>query len=345
MSDEYHIEHDGESFSLIDYTLVLIKRWKTFFFIVVLFLVMGVLYWKTLPILPFPYATIIEVSINADGTLIEDLDTIKTKLTEAYIPTVLKEQAKKNGYEETKYAVQVEIPQESKALVLKSYGEKNDEDNIIAIHQGVVDLLLKDHAQKGDLVKKGLEGQKFQAELTLDKLKEDEKLIGAKRGLVENNQALLKRQIDSISETIHSLEKDRSTALSSTLGQQELSQSLATSLLLIDSSLLQYREQLQKLEQQLYIDIQNKNSELDKAESDAKRAQQEQVQIIKDLESRLQNFQGTHTVSSSSRLFRESQKNIVQIVAVFGAVGIFLGLFMVALVELVVRARQSEIKK
>lgn len=345
MPDEYHIEHDGESFSLIDYILVLLKRWKTFSFIVVLFLVMGVFYWKTLPSPQFPYATSIEIGSQADGTLIEDSDTINSKLTEAYIPAVVKEQSVKNGYEETRYGVRVDISKKGGVLTFKTYSGKDDESNIVAIHQGIVNLLIKDQAQKGELIKKDLEKQKFRAELALESLKEDEKLFRGKRELVEINTALVKRQIDTVSETIHSLEKDRLTAFSSVSNQQEVSQSLATSLLLIDNSLLQYREQLQKLEQQLYIDIQNKNSELDKEEANVKRAQQEQAQTIKDFEFRLQNLQGTHLLSSPLRLFREPKKDLMQIIAIFGAVGIFLGLFMAALVELVVRARQSEVKK
>ncbi len=324
------------SFSLVDYIAVLAKWWKFGIAIVVVFLVVGAIQWTRRPENPFPYRTAIEIAS------VEDVNTVKSKLISVYIPLVLKDYAVKNGKDDAGYSIDVESDA-SRTVILKSSGSKADEGAIVGIHQAVADLLIADHLKKAAGIEQSLQQQKFEAELALAQIKEDAKSITDAIDMFEGKIALAKSQLGSITELVKSLEKDRSFALSR--GGSATNGSFATSIFSIDNSIAQYRDQMRKMEDRIYIDLQNERYNLGKDIIKNQQNQRRQEEAIRKIEKDLLNPYGSRLLLPPSRLLRLAKTgSLQQTLIIFGTIGFIVSLVAVAFVELMIRAlRQNDL--
>src|SRR3989338_9444331 len=327
------MENFDDEHILARYWLVLMRRWWIVAVVFIVMLAGGGVYANTRPPLPFPHTTTIEIGKLADGKPLEDIKMVENKIKEAYIPIVFQEHASKNGYDQARYSIEVEVPENGNTLLLKAYGSKSDTDILVLLEQKITDLLTKDHAQKIELVKNDLAQQQFKTQLALDTLKEQAQLIPHKRQIIQETAQLLKRQIDTVANLIDISEKDRASALVSAVEKGAIDQSLTTAILIMNETISENREKLRGLEERYYIMLQNDRANLDKEELENKQQQKEQEQLIKDVEFRTSNLQETKVLLPPSRLLRNSPKSPVQTTGLFGVVGLFLGVFAAGFME------------
>ncbi len=263
---------------LARYWLVLIRRWWIVGIVFIVVFGSGIVYAKTRPPLPFPHITTIEIGRIADGQALEDIRMVESKMKKAYIPIILQEHANKNGYDQKRYSIEIEIPEEGNTLILRADGDQNETETLLTLEQKIVDLLIEDHQQKSGLMKNELAQQQFDAKLRLDYLIEQGQLMPHKRQLIEETGQLLKRQIETVANLINAAEKDRAAALASAIEKGSVDQSLTTAILLMNETISENREKLRGLEERYYITLQNQRTEIDKEELENKRQQKEQEQ-------------------------------------------------------------------
>lgn len=322
------------------YWLVLVRRWWVVGITFVAMFIGGLVYANTRPSLPFPHMTTIEIGRFADGSPLEGMRVVAGKIQESYIPFALNVHANANGYDQIRYSIKVDIPEEGNTVLLKSYGSPSDTRILLGLQQAVADLLINDHENKTELIKNDLIQQKFKAELALEDIQARAQLFPSKRKLIEETASLLKRQIETVANLINTAEKDRTSALASALEKGSVDQSLTTTILLMNTTIAENRERLRGLEERYYITLQKERADIDTEERENKRQEKEQEQLIKDAEFRRNNLQETRVIIPSSRQLRESPKSSSQIVGLFGIMGIFLGIFAAGFAEFSSNARK-----
>lgn len=325
---------------LARYWLVLLRRWWVVAIVFVAILAGGVVYANTRPPLPFPHATAIEIGRFADGPPLEAMNLVTAKMKDAYIPLVLNGHGIKYGYDQTRYSIAVETPEEgSNTLILNSYGSESSTPTLLYLQQKVVDLLVQDHLRRTALVKNDLTTQESKAQTALEDLKTQERLLPRKQKSIEDTAQLLKRQIDELQQFINAAQQDRTSALASATAKGTIDQPLTTTLFLIDTTIADSREKLRGLQERYLIALQNDRVNFEKEEIENKRQQKEQEQLIKDIEFRISNLQETKVIFPPSRLLRKSPQGPAQTVGLFGAVGLFFGIFAAGFVEFASNAR------
>lgn len=357
MQEEYQRnEHnkDGPGFTLADFINTWAKRWKLFTAILIIFLVYGVVQFKTRPLPPFTYSTTLELGVKGGGSPIEPLEVVQAKLKDAYIPEALAKHAKDNNYREQRYLVEVQNDDKSDktgktgqasvsgSVTLNSYGSETAATATLAIHQAIADRLIDDHAQQSLQERRNFEQEKLKAEHALKKLQEQETFLPQKRQQFEDVVSFVRRQIDETHNLIQSEEQDRTRAITSASTKESVDQSLVTTILLLDSTITEHRKQLRALEERLFITLPQERAELDRAGDDLKRQQKEQELALADLILRIENMRVTRLLLVPSQLPQPPLGGVLyQTLAIFGGVGFVLGLFLVSFVEFAAQARKQ----
>lgn len=335
-----------EWFTFADYVLAVIRHWKLIIVIVGVFLVAGAskVFLDGQHPVPYPYTTVIEIGRFADGTLLEDAQTVKTRLETVYIPRALIDHALKGNYDQERYNVQVNnaaVKGDAGALLLlQSKGSKGNKDEILSIHQDIVALLLSDHGTKAEIVKQALEKEKFSAEIKLEELTSKESFFPRRHKLIDDTAVLLRAQINTTSELVNSMEKDRSSALVSAASKETLDQSLATTLLLVDTDISRNQERIRALEERLRITIENDRNALEQEELENKRQQKEQEQAISEIELKSNNIQKTATLMPPSQLLKGTKQIPWRNAGIYGAIGLVLALIAIGFSEMGVSAKR-----
>lgn len=336
---------DERGFTLADFINCWAKRWKLFISILIIFLVIGAVQFRSRPLLPFVHRTVLEVGAKGDGTLIEPLSSVKARLDGAYIPEVLVQHAKENSYNDAQYFVKVNGEAQeavNSSIVIESDGYESATPALLEIHSRIAKRLLDEHAVRAEQVRRELARQKVRADHGLEELEESERLLPRKRELIDERITLVKRQIEATENFINTAEQDRARALISAAAKESVDQSLATTFLLMDNTLAAYREKFRALEEELLIKIPQERVAIDQEATQLKRSQIEQKQIIDNIAFQIDNFRSTRVSLEPSRLPRLPLSGVLyQTLAIFGGVGFLLGLFLVAFVEFVSQARQQ----
>lgn len=345
--EKNHTRYSEErSFTLQDFIIAWIKHWKLFVFIIFLSLTSGILYSKTRPPKPFLINTTIEIGLNENGTPLESLDRIQTKLTNAYIPTILGQHALNNGYDVQRYWIDVKIPENGFTVLLQSYGDEVVPNDLLELHEKVAEILIKDQTELVASMKQKLEQDKLIAELALESLKEETQLLPQKKETINRTTDIAKKQIQALQQLINNNEEDRRRALTTASSKDSFDQSLATAFLLLDNTISKNREKLLELEEQLFIKIPEQLKKVDQEEFELLRKQREQEQKIRNLSYKIENFRTTRILLNPSRLPRVPESSLLhQTVAIFTGVGFLLGLFLVAFVEFVSQIQQKKKKE
>jgi len=329
------------SFSLTDYINSLFKRRIFFGSVIFIFFLSGVVHYVIRPELPFPHVTTIEIGIESDNILLEDLSTVKTKLEEAFIPSVLQEHSIQEKYDVVRYKINVKIPDVGKTIVLQTDAPMEITETILALHTKVANLLLNSHQQLIEIKRRELDQEKFKAELVLEELKEQEATIPQRQKFVNEKEKLLKKQIAELQKIITDTEVDRSIALNSGKEKGSFDQSLSTTLLLLDKTISDYRDRLRSFEEKLNLDITKEYYVFLQENAELKRAQREQEQVIYSIDFQKQNLKATRLLLSPSRLLRPPQLGPKQDIALFTGLGIVLALFLVPLVDFISTTRNN----
>lgn len=318
-------------FDLVSYWQVLVARRWLFVLIVAIFLAAGVVYGKTRPLQPFPHVSSVEIGEGA-------VKSLASKTKQVYLPTVLQQHAATDKYSEERYKVLVEVPEDSNTIVLKSHGYETSTPALLAIHQGVIDLILRDQGAQAEATKRELENQKFQIQLLLEEIKSRHGQTSQKRRLLDESAKLLQRRIETTTQTVQTTQQDRTTALNAALARGSVDQSLATMLLFMNKELSDNQTKLRDFEEQLFVGLAQQRASLEQEELAVSRLEKEKERQIKELEFKIESVKPGTVVLQPTQLLRPPSSNWIRAAQLFGVIGFVIGLFAVAFAEFVVKA-------
>ncbi len=326
---------DDGVFTIMDYLNALFRRWKVFVAVVLAFLAIGFLYFKSLPVAPYEHTAIIEIANGADGNALESAQKVAARLEEAYIPVALKSHAQEYGYDEQRYVVTAQIPKDATDLIaLRAPGDLTDTKDLVEIEQRIADLLIKDHKARLEGLRAALEQERDRIALSLVAVKDREKFLPRKRASILEEQKLLLRQIENATGTVRAAEQDRTRLLAKAVDYGGSDRSFIDLVLLIDNTIAEQRDKVRILENQLHVVVNDKRTAVDKEEFDLK-AEQRQLQLnTVEAEKKLEHLGTTRLLARPTRLpGRLPSANRVQGMAIVGLTGLIAGLFAVAVFE------------
>lgn len=318
-------------FDLVSYWQVLVARRWLFILIVAIFLAAGVAYGKTRPLPAFPHVSSVEIGES-------DVKSLASKTEQVYLQMVLQKHAATGKYSEERYKVLVEVPEDSNTIVLKSQGYETSTPALLAIHQGVIDLIVRDRQEQAEITKRELENQKFQVRLSLEELKSRHGQVSQKRGLLDESAKLLQRRIEATAQVVQTTQQDRTTALSTALARGSVDQSLATMLLLMDKELSDNQTRLRDFEERLFIGLVEQRASLEQEELKTIRLEKEKEQQLVDLDFKIQAVKPGTVILQPTRLLRPPAINWIRAAQLFGVIGFVVALFVVAFAEFVMKA-------
>ncbi len=380
--------HDDE-IDLIDILRVLWQRKVMIILVSLLFVLGGVAFALLLP-KKYEYTSTIEIGKNlVEGSQgltvvpLQDVQTVVAKLEEGYIPIELN-----RAFQETQQddlEVNVKAPKDSQLLLLKSKAAKIDEPRVTVIQQKIVDRLLDDHEQIINATR-----QKYMALEEIQRLElkrlEDPKVFAvrenelkaqweqSKRAMADNKDALtllksrlarieetkklLQEQIQEVKSTLAVAHKNREAAVSEVTDEAR-----AMTLLMIGNQIEENRTRLARLEERLYIELENERQsiekqmadnsreaerrrsvvdeikgQLDKLYVDHEREQSLQKQKIAEIGSRLSNLRPTQAMSVAVSSIKPVGPRRALVVVLAGAVGLFGAIILAFLMEAIKRA-------
>lgn len=339
-------QNSGEEKTLTDYWNTLVRRWKVVVLVMALTFLGGVIYLRIPPPLSFPYKALIEVG-GIDGALVESTAASIVRLKDFYIPLALLQHAKENAYEEERYTITVDSGEEEEEKVTGSLvlfgtvGVREDEKDLVSLLQRIIDSLLADHVQKVDVLRRSIAKERFAKEQEIVRVDEEITFLPTRIHRLDKKTALVKKQFAEVASAIQAMEKNRSIVLTSEARRGAPEQSLATTLLLIDSDLQKNKEKLSTFEEQLQIGLQAERDELEKAKKDLTRKKEDLGREIDDIKYRLEHLRETKLLIPPSRFLRKPPTAPRYIFQLTFFIGLFLGAFVAFFVEFAINARKQ----
>ncbi|BCA80088.1 Wzz/FepE/Etk N-terminal domain-containing protein [Desulfuromonas sp. AOP6] len=380
--------HDDE-IDLIDILRVLWQRKTMIILGSLLFFIGGVAFALLTPKV-YEYSSTIEVgkiltNVGQGEELkpLQDMQTIIAKLEEGYIPQVLHV-----SFRETQVAdlaVKVKVPKDSQLLLLKSKSDQKDASKITSAHKNIIDLLIADHGKILDITRQrytalvengrlelqrledpkvfavrenALKSQWEQAQRAVEDNKDTLALLKARAARIGETKKLLQEQIQEVKGMLATAQKNRESAIG-----EATDEARAMTLLMINNQIEDNRTRLSRLEERLYIDLENEKlaiekemadnlreadrrksmvneskGQLDKLYVDHAREIDMQKHKISELESRLNTIRPTHAMAVAIPSLKPVAPRSVMIVALAGVLGLFGSMLLAFLLEAIKRA-------
>lgn len=189
--------------SLIDLWLVLARRKRLIFAILLGSLLLGLGYYFTHP-KSYAYATAVEIGTtlvkegNGYATaLIDPPQTVLAKLNESYIPWVRHRYFQEHPEDKALYLLEASIPKDSQLIVIKGEGPATDEAIYLTQMHQVLKRLLEDHQRQTVVVRSGIEAQLARAREKLAELR-DPSTLAVQRKNLEKEINALKIKLDEL---------------------------------------------------------------------------------------------------------------------------------------------------
>jgi len=331
-------EHYNDEISLTDLAKVLVSRKKTFYFVFVSFVTLGILTAFLLP-QKFSYTTTIEIGQrleNGHVKLIDEPSTLLVKISKTYIPLAQQTYLNNNPGFKGKLELKSAVPKKSQIIVLTAKGGEGEQPVYKEISKRVVDEVVEDHNRLLKVLKKQHELGLLSINNQILSLKQEISIYKQDLNRLEKNEVLIREQVKNIAASLKQSFKNRSQASSNIRNESN-----AMTLLMIDNDIQQNRNRLFALEQQLAVEINNKKDTINKKISDAYRniAEKKDALILKKIQ--LENLRETRALSVAMKSVGPvglSQKLIV-LLSVF--VGFFMSFFSVYLHEFVINIKKD----
>ncbi|GEM_PF-3835200 len=320
---------------LQDYWNVLTRRWYVVFGTLVAAVIGGFLYFRSLPVQPFPYTTVVEVGNS------ENPKQARAKITGAYAPQALFEHAQKQGYEQQRYAVTVELTANSNLLTLLSTGSESGQEDLLGIQQRIIDLLLANHRAQEEILRANFRSQKFRAELELEGLKQTEKFFPARFRRLDERAALLKEQTAEAEDFLTDLQQKRAVLLASQVQKSAGQGESISTFFILDNDIQRQREKKRSLEQELNLTLRLDRERVEQDQIENKRSQKERQKGIDDVQLSIDTFKITKVLFPPQRQLRKSQAGSLNFVGASAILGLLLGLVAAFFVEFAINARKE----
>lgn len=180
-------ERQGE-IDLIDLWNIVARRWKLLAVTVVVGTALGVAYALLKPQV-FGYRTLIEIGtqlVNGESVLIDQPESLRTKISEGYAPVVLRDFYASHPEIETVFQLDITAPKDTNLIVVQQEQPRKLREEIENIHQAVVTEIMTDHERVIAQIRKGLENRIQETKNRLDQL--------------ESEQALLEKELERLQE-------------------------------------------------------------------------------------------------------------------------------------------------
>ena len=294
-----YIGYRDDEISLIDLWLVLVRRRAVILAGTLVCLVAGLAYILIVPP-KYTYTTTIEIGtqiVNERVSPIEAQDSVRAKIAESYIPLIVQQYQKESGEEDVRYKIDVNAPKNSQVLVLTSKGTEDQEQTYTTLHRLVVQKLEQDHQRVSNVVRTGLTSQIAERERKAVELQEEAKVLEARIKRIEDERGLLALEIQQTEALLTDAERNRARAV-----DEVTDATRAMTLLMLSDQLRQNRERLTELKQRLMVELPNTRDDLEKALSDNRRAQENELDDIESLRPELSGIVETRAVAPSLRL-------------------------------------------
>ncbi len=287
---------------------------------------------------PYPYATVIQVGQGPDQKPLESSSTIMARLSNVYIPKALTEYATSHGYDEQQYTVEVEIPVDSSVVILRSEDKQESKEDLLTLHSNIANLMIADHQRLFELIQKSLTLDKAQAQRVLDFLQEQARLFPERFRRIDDSVLYIQKQLSELESGIQNAQKNRAIILTSESQRPASDESLATTLLLIDSDIDKQRAKKAELEQRLSVDIKKQKDELEQQRIDNKLEQTKAQKIIDSVQLQIDSISATKKIIEPSQFLRLPQQSPYRNLLLSSVLGLLLGGMLTFFIDFVKRA-------
>jgi len=207
--------------SLIDFTMILVRRKKMIVVVTTLIIALGVIIALLKPE-SYTFTTSIEIGSQIIGGTIEPFESPQTLLAKTqyvFIPQAQNEQRQTNPEDIKIYKIKAYIPKNSVIIVLEIKGPENKADLIKRILRNVTQQAIQDHRRIYDAVKKNLIALKEQSKTELISLNPKEINLTEKRSSIQENNEIQKSQLANLRNTREILPPMRSIEPTGTSGK------------------------------------------------------------------------------------------------------------------------------
>jgi len=332
-----------DEISLIDLWLVLAKRKKVFFFIVLLSLVVGFLFVFSKPLV-YEFSTSIEVGTqptNGRGEVaIESTQTTLAKLQEGYIPLVLASHYANSPEWTEAIDIKASVAKGSGIIRLSVSGSERDAEIYKRLLSDVVEKIKADHKRVSSLVVNDLQLGIKKKENIGSQLINESILMQSQIKRLNKKELLLNKRIDSLSEFVKTNEKLRLSA-SGSKGNQDAT----LTLMMLDNELRTSRELLAELEDQSYLDLADEREVLRNEISDNEKRQLENMQIIAKDKAQLSNLLETRAIIKPLKSLKPVGTSSKLILVLFAVAGFMLSLIAVFVIEFLESVKTAQLER
>jgi Chain length determinant protein len=330
---------NDDEISLIDLWLVLVKRKKVFFYIILASIVIGLFAAFLLPV-KYEYSTSIEIGTRSGNVAIEPTQSVLAKLQEGYIPLALSSY-NTDAPEETEILdIKSSVAKGSDIIRLSVVGIEHDEKIYIQLLNDVVEKIKADHKRVSSLVKNDLLlGIKRQENIS-SKLINEFLLMQSQMKRLDKKEQLLNKRIESLSEFVGSNEKLRLAA-----SKNKEDQGATLTLMMLDNELRSGRELLAKLEDQSYLSLANEREVLRNQMSVNEKRQLENEQIVDKHKAELDNMSETRAIVKPLKSPKSVGMSNKLVLILFVVAGFMLSLISVFIMEFLENVKTAQLAR
>lgn len=272
----------------------------------------------------YAYSTTIRIGIMIENERpghIEPTETTLAKLTEIFIPQVLRDYENKHQNSGQRYEIKARNQRNLKWVILQSEGSADEQETYVALQQAVLDLLKQDHHRFTSVSRSDGEAKRTALKDGLEELTAQSKSFSAEMTRLDKDAVLLREEIARIKDTIAGAKQHRQR-----IEERSLDAIKAMSLLVIG-------------EERLYLVLDRKRDELAEKLVANQRAQVYQRQLMAGLEAHLSYIQETDAIAPPMRSLRPVGPGRSIIVILATLLGLLVGIFSVFFIELVSKSR------
>jgi len=329
--------HVEDEISLVDLWLVLVKRKKIFFLIVLISLVLGLLYsFSKSPV--YEFSTSIEIGSQSGNVAIESTQSVLAKLQEAYIPLVLVSHNADASEENKVSNIKSSVAKGSGIVRLSISGAEENEGIYKLLLSDVVEKITTDHKRVSSLVKNDLLFQIKKQENISSQLSNEFLLMQSQMKRLDKEEELLNNRIKNLSKFVENNEKLR-LAASKGNGDQDA----ILTLMMLDNELRSGRELLAKLENQSYLSLANDREVLRNKMSINEKKQLENEQLVNKHKSQLSNIVETGAIVEPLKSLGPVGVSNKLLLVLFVIVGFFSSLITVFVLEFLEKVKAAQL--
>ncbi|MDH5766512.1 MAG: Wzz/FepE/Etk N-terminal domain-containing protein [Gammaproteobacteria bacterium] len=326
-----------DEINLLDLWCVLVKRKNILFSVFLLCLLMGLSYALLKPRI-FEFSTAIEIGTKIQGAefiSIEEPVTVLEKINRVYIPVAISQYMDKDP--ETRGAPDIKSGLGKGSSIINLYvrGKEDDQPDYFGILNNIAASVITDHQRISSIERKEIELTRNRVNNSIIKLKEQGELFKAQNLRLNEKIKLLEKRIKNIQQLIADSEKAKKEAV-----RKASTEGKALALMIMDNDLRKANQILAELQEELYITIENQRDVLANNLAENERNQSEQQDNLVKIDIQLANLLETRAIVEPMKSYEPVGQGKKIIVLVSMIVGVFLGLFLVFIIEFLDKARQ-----